>query len=231
MLRFVSFLVAAFLLSRLLGHLPVIGGFFRATGIFGVWITALLLAWLVTHWGARTVRVQRQRSQLRDLEAVDSPHNRGKMGSLYLAQGRARKAAELFEEAARGEPEVAEWHYRLGCAELASGNASEAIASLRRATEIDEEYGYGGAQMRLAEATLLTGDPDASLEALQRFERNHGPSPESAYRRGKALKRLGRGDEARGAFGEVGELANRAVRYQKGEAQKWLWKARLASLL
>ena len=227
MLRFVFFVLATLFLARVLGHLPFVGGLFARTGFLGLLITALLLSWFLSRWGEYAVRVQRQRAELRALEAVPSPRNRGKMGTLYLNRGSVAKAAELFEEARAGEPEIAEWHYRKGQAELARGRPEDALQPLGRAVEIDEEHAYGAAMLRLAEARERTGDDEAALGALERFERNHGPSPESAYRRGKLLASLGRKDEARAAHAEIDALVRHAPRYQKAQAQKWQWKARL----
>lgn len=231
MARFVLFLVGAVLLARLLSVLPFVGGLFRATGFLGIWIAALLLSWALTRWGQRAVRVRRHRAELRRLTAVDSPHNHGKAGALLLAQGRLRRAVEHLGRAVEGEPEVAEWHYRFGCALFALGRREEALRELEATVSIDEEHAYGAAQLRLAEARLAGGDATGALEALAVFERNHGPTPESAYRRGRSLRAAGRGEEARAAFAEVDELARNAARYQRGEAELWRWRARLRRLV
>lgn len=230
MLRFIAFMVVAVVLSRLLGWLPVVGPLFARTGFLGIWITALLLSWGFTKWGRRAVRVRRDRVNARQLQAVDSPHNHGKLGSLYLAQGRPRKALEELERAVAGEPEVAEWRYRQGSALLEVRRPEEAAEALRSAVGIDEEHAYGGAQLRLAEALAACGRHDEALEALAVFERNHGPSPESAYRRGAALSKLGRRDEARAAFDEVARLASNVVSYQRRDAELWKLRARLGAL-
>jgi len=230
MLRLAAFFALAYLLALGLGALPIVGPFFRATGCLGIWIAAMLLSWGVTWWGERAVRMRRDRSTIRQLGEVENPSNLGKIGSLYLAQGRPRRALEPLERATEGEPDVAEWHYRLGQARLALRRVEEAVAALRAAVALDEEHAYGGAQLRLAEALSRSGEEAQALEALAVFERNHGPNPESAFRRGKALARLGRRDEARAAWREVGELASRAVRYQRREGFGWQLRAWLAGL-
>lgn len=230
MLRLVGFFVVAMVLARLLAHVPLIGGFFAYTGIFGIWITAMLLSFVITKYGERAVRVRRDRAKVRELAVVDTPNNQGKLGALLFAQGRPRKALAPLRAAVAGEPEVPEWHYRLGLALQAVREREEAVASLRRCVALDEEYAYGAAQLRLAEALLALQRHDEILEVLATFERNHGPSPESAYRRGLALKAEGRRDESKQAFGEVPALAAQAARYQRTEAGLWSMKARMASL-
>ena len=116
-----------------------------------------------------------------------------------------------------GEPELAEWRYRLGTALLACGRAGEALGELEAATDIDPEHAYGGVQLALARARLAGGDASRALEALDTFDGNHGASPESCYRRGQALRALGRREEARGCFRRVTQLAGRAARFQRAQ--------------
>ena len=230
MLRLVGFLVLVFVLSRFLGELPLVGGFFRATGCLGVWLTAIGLSWAITWWGKRAVRVQRDRSRVRELLAVDSAHNRGKLGALLLGQGRPRKALEYLQEAHRREPDVAEWAYRTGTALLALGQHDEAATALRRALELEEECAYGEARLRLVQALVQAKSWTECLAQVEVFDRLHGPRPESAYRRGQALRGQGRKELAREAFRSVAELAREAVRYQRREAGWWSLRARLALL-
>ncbi|MEM7306192.1 MAG: tetratricopeptide repeat protein [Planctomycetota bacterium] len=231
MLRLIGFFVLALILSRVLGFLPIVGPLFARTGIFGIWITALLLAWWLSAYGERMVQRRRDRAELRRLEAVDSPHNHGKAGSLLLAQGRAQRALPHLRQAFAGDPESAEWAYRLGDASLRAGRLDDAREALEHCVGLDEEHAYGAAQMRLAETLLAQGEEERSLEALKVVERNHGPSPESAYRRGLALKAQGRKDEAKAAFGEVSSLASQAVKYQKRAATSWVLRAWFAGLV
>jgi len=230
MLRLVAFFFVAFVLARFLSHVPLIGGFFRHTGIFGVWITAMLLSFAITKYGQRAVQIQRSAAQVRELSTVDTPTNQGKLGALLFAQGRTRKAQAPLQAAVQGEPDVAEWHYRLGCVQLALRDPEAAAGALRRCVELDEEYAYGAAQMRLAEALMEARRNEEALAVLTTLERNHGPSPESAYRRGLAHKVAGERDAARRAFDEVAGLAHQAARYQRTSAGMWSVKAKLASM-
>ena len=229
MVRLVAFFLVAMVLYGLLGQLPFLGPFFQRLGCFGVWITAILLSWAVTRFGDHAIRRGRDRAAIRKLEAVGSPHNHGKIGTLFLKQGRVRRSLEHLRLAAEGDPEVAEWHYRHGCALSILKRHEEALEALGRAVAIDEEHAYGGAQMRLAEALSAVGHDQEALAALQVFERNHGPMPESAYRRGRALERLGDPAAAREAFDEVGRLAKQVASYQKREAALWSLRAKLAA--
>jgi tetratricopeptide (TPR) repeat protein len=228
--RLIGFFALAVVLASLLGHLPLIGPVFRHGGIFSILIAAALLSYGLTRVGERLISARRLKSELRALEAVGNAYNHGKIGALFLARKRPRKAREHLALAAEGEPGIAEWHYRLGLAELALGDHAAALAALERCLALDEEHAYGAASMRRAECLLALGRPEEALAALEVFERNHGPSPEHAFRRGRALRALGRRADARRAFAEVGELAKRATRYQRREAAWWALRAQLARL-
>ena len=71
MLRLIGFFVVAFVLAQLLSQVPLIGGFFAHTGIFGVWITAMLFFQAVLLAGYAyahlTARIADIRWQLRAL--------------------------------------------------------------------------------------------------------------------------------------------------------------------
>jgi tetratricopeptide (TPR) repeat protein len=131
----------------------------------------------------------------------------------------------------RGEPELAEWRYRLGLALLASGRAAEALGELGAAAELAPEHAYGGVQLALARARLESGDAEGTLAALDTFDRNHGANPESSFRRGQALRALGRREEARGCFQHVTQLARRAARFQRAQNRPWVWRALLQRLV
>jgi len=230
MLRVLAFFLVVIVLSSVIRQLPVIGPIFAGLHFLGFWLVAILLGWGLTRFGEVALVRRRDGAEVRRLLAVDTPHNRGKLGSLFLGQGRARKALGHLEVAMAGEPGVAEWAYRAGCAHLSLGELEEAEAALVRATELDEEYAYGGALMRLAETRSRLGRHEEALELLLRQEQNHGPSPENAYRRGLAQKKLGRREEAGASFAEVVRLAGEAARYKKHEAGLWAVRARLAGL-
>ena len=228
MLRLLGFFVLAYLLVSLLAGVPGIGWLFR--GFFGFWLAAILLGVALTRLSELGVRRARMGSRMRELEAVDSPHNQGKLGSLLLGGGSAARAVPHLERAVEGEPESAEWRYRLGQALLRTGQGARAVEVLQAAAAIDEEHAYGGVQLALAEARLRNGDAAGALAALDTFDRNHGPSPESAYRRGIALRKLGRRDEAAASLRKVGELASRAAKFKQQENRGWVLRAFFARI-
>jgi len=230
-LRLVAFFFACLVLLNLLrsvlGGVPVIGWVLNIP-LLGFWVVAIGLSALLAKLGRDAIDRRKRAVLVRQLGAVDTPHNMGKLGSLLLAQGRSRRALEHLDKAVEGESDVAEWHYRRGQARFALRRLGPALESLQRALEIDDEHAYGAARMLEARCLHGLGQAEVALEALVTLERYHGPSPESAYRRGVVLQGLGRRDEARAAFDQVVDLAGNAAKYQRKSNAAWVWRARFA---
>jgi tetratricopeptide (TPR) repeat protein len=228
--RLIGFFVVVLAATLVLRQVPLLGGLFRIP-ILGFWFAAILVSVLASKLASDALDRRRARSMERSLGATDTPHNQGKLGSFLAAQGRHRRALEKLERAVEGEPEVAEWHYRLGISRLATGDAVGAGRAFERTTELSEDHAYGQALLRLAEARTAEGRPEESLVALDRFELGHGSSPQSAYLRGRAYRRLGRSAEASEALKSVPHLARHLAAYQRREGTKWVLRAWLARLV
>ncbi len=224
---FVLVLVTLGLARSLLGGVPVIGPLLHVP-LLGFWIVAALLSMGASKLATTSLDRGKQRALERRLGAVETPHNQGKLGSLLLQQGRAKAALPSLERAAEGEPDVAEWAYRLGLARQRSGSLESALEAYGRALALDEGVGFGEPLLRGAETLLRLGRADEALEWLVRFERNHGASPESAYRRGLAVSKLGRSDEAKEALDQVAQLAQQRVGTQRRIDATWVLRARFA---
>ncbi|HEV8114441.1 MAG TPA: tetratricopeptide repeat protein [Planctomycetota bacterium] len=229
MLRLIGFFVVTLVVMHILRQVPVIGRLFDIP-IVGFWGTAILVSAAASHFASSALARRQAQRRIRDLGHVDTPHNQGKLGSLLAGSGRFRAAVPHLERAVAGEPTVAEWQYRLGCALLETARPREAAAALARAAEIDEEHAYGAVLARLCEARLASGDAEGALDAIVRRERNHGADPESAYRRGVSEKALGRKQEARKSFAEARHLASSAARFHRARARKFALLAFVAGL-
>lgn len=228
MLRLIGFFFGVLVLLRLLQSVPGVGGLFH--GFLGFWVVAIGASWGLAHLTSSLATRRKLANQMVALGHVDNPHNRGKRGVLVLAAGRPAKALEDLRAACAGEPEVAEWSYRLGLAHLALGNSSEAAEALARAERLAPSHAYGGVQLGLARAELSRGEPRRALDALERLERQYGDTPQSAYLRGKVLARSGRSDEARNAFASVEALHAQTPKFRRKGQGAWLWRARLARI-
>jgi len=222
--RFLGYFLLVFAALFVLRELPILGGIFRIP-LLGFFLAAIVVSWGVARVGAALSARAKFTGQLRELGTVDTPQMRGKLGRLLLQSGRAREALEPLAEAAAADPQNVDWQFRLGCAHLATGEARAALPFLERAIDLNARHAYGGALLKLAEAQHLAGEGQAALAALDHYERLQGPTAESAFRRGLALKGLGAREEARAAFDTVAEHVRSAPRYQKAEARSWAARA------
>lgn len=225
--RMLLFFVVVIFCTRLLAGLPVIGAIFRIP-FLGFWFTAILLSALAAKFGSDAVDFTARRRLRQSLGSVDTPHHKGKLGSLLLAQGRATKAIPLLEEASSGDPSSLEWRYRLGLARLrGKGDPSAALSAFDSVLAEDDEFGFGSAMLHSAEAALAAGFPDNALLRIERFERDQGPSPSSALLRARVLKKAGRRDEAHAALDELPKLFKGA----RGRDASRSWAIRLRALV
>jgi len=227
--RFLGYFFLVFVAMIVLRQVPIIGGVFRIP-LFGFFLSAAVVSALVARGGLFLSERHRIGRDIREIGAVDTPHNRGRLGRLYLLNGRPRVAVGHLEAAVEGEPDEVEWQYRLGDALASSRQHTRAIQAFERAAELNEQHAYGQVLTKLANSHRASGDPDSALAVLDRFEVLHGPTPESACRRGLCLKALGRKDEASRALASVGALVAQAAKYQRAEAYRWGFKAALARL-
>lgn len=189
----------------LAGWIPGLRGLTRVP-FLGFLLSSMLAAYLLNRWQGWSLDRRRTAAQVRDLGQVETPGNQGKLGTLLLSKGKASEALDPLRKAVEGEPARLEWRYRLGCCELELDRPTQAMEWLEDVVARDEEHGFGAALMRLAEALGAAGLHAKALERLERFERNHGANPESAYRRGQALSELGDRESARQALAECAEL-------------------------
>lgn len=224
MLRLLGYFVLVLLIGALLQRLPGIGGLFR--GLFGFYLTLLLVAALGGVVAERWRRRQRLERELARLRQVDTPHNQGKLGALLLAHGRVREAVAPLEVAQAAEPERAEWSYRLAEACERLGDPQAGLRHLERVLALDPDYAYGAVSLAEARLRLALGQPEAALAALRRFELGSGPSPHSACLAARALEALGRGPEARAKIAEVPALYAALPAFRRKQERPWLWRAR-----
>jgi tetratricopeptide (TPR) repeat protein len=229
-LPLVGFFLLTFAVLWVLRQIPVLSAIFGIP-FLGFFLAAILVSSVFARYGARAIDRRRFRREAGQLGAVETPHNQGKLGSLLLAAGRTKAAAECLARAVAGEPDSLEWRYRHGLALLRSGLPADAARELDFVAERDEEYAYGELLLRLAEARQAAGEPARALDALERHLRCQGETPEALYRRALALRALGRGDEARAALGRMGAVTRTRARYQKRGDAKWVllaWLRRVA---
>ncbi len=140
---------------------------------------------------------------------ADNKAARYRLAWFDLRSGRPAEAVEGFKACADDEELRSDALYHLGLAQLALGDAIEAITTLSRAWRAE---GSDDAALALAQAHLLAGDADGGEAALKDLAE---PDQEAAILWHKlALARLSQGDSeaAKRAFAEAVKLDGRLAK-------------------
>jgi tetratricopeptide (TPR) repeat protein len=226
-LFFLVTLVVLGLLRDTLGWVPILGPLLRIP-LLGFWLVAVGLSAASSALASRAVERRRERRWRESLGPPDTPHAQGKLGAYLASRGQARRALPLLESAASAEPERVEWSLALGRAREAVGEPAQAAEAYAAARARDPEAGYGAATLGAARCALALGEPERALDLLQEFERSHGPSPESAFHRGRAHADRGAAERAREAWAEVRPLARALPPRDRAAGRRWAMRALLA---
>jgi len=118
--------------------------------------------------------------------------------AIVLSQlGRSREAVAELEVAARLEPAVGEYPFKLALGWNEIGDLPKAVAALEEALRRDP--GHSRAWYNLGLARDALGQPEGALEALVRAESLNLRDPQLPYARATVLGRQGRTAEARDA--------------------------------
>lgn len=229
MLRLIGFFMVVFVAMLVLRELPYIGAPFRIP-LLGFYLAAIIVSILGARFASKAADRAKQKRLERELGGVDTPYNRGKLGLLMLKQGRAEQAVPHLAAALAADPDSEEFQYRLGLAELESGAPEAAAQTLARLVARNEDYAYGAALLALSTARCQAGEARSALDAVEQHDRSFGPTPESCFRRGKALRAIGDRSGSARAFAAIGGLAAKLPAYQRRAASGWWIKAQLAKL-
>lgn len=227
MLRLIGFFLMVFAATFVLREVPIIGAVFRIPFV-GFYLAAILVSLVGARFAAKATDRAKQRRLERELGGVDTPYNRGKLGLLMLQQGRAAAALPHLEAALAADPASEEFQYRLALAALQSGDPQRAAEMLERLVAKNEEYAYGAALLALSNARCAAGSARGALDAVEQHDRAFGPTPESSYRRGRALRAIGDRRGSARAFDSISALAAKLPAYQRRAATGWWFKAQLA---
>ena len=228
MLQLIGFFFASLIVLQLLRLVPGIGGLFQIP-FLGFLLTTVLVSAVFSKVAQEWLERRRERRAEAQFRGVPTPHNQGKLGSLLMARGRAKRALPHLERAHQGEPDHLEWRWQLGRAYAALGRHASARSMLLPALARDEGYAYGDLLLLAAECERKSGHPKGALELLERHERLCGAQPRSLWERGHALRAEGRRQEAAAAFREVGKLTRTQVKWKRDgdrwlELRSWLWR-------
>jgi tetratricopeptide (TPR) repeat protein len=126
-------------------------------------------------------------------------------GMLAVRRGEGGAAIKAFRGITEAVPGDSRGHYLLGTALLNQQNISEALASLKKATELN--VNNGAAQNMLGYVALRQGDTDRAIAAFKEYVRVLPQEPNPQDSLGEALLAAGRFKEAEAAFQKALDLS------------------------
>lgn len=177
---------------------------------------------------AAPLRRNRRLAKLRQ-ELAANPHQtsaRHEAARLLIEKKRYREAAGDLERVLAVMDDSAEAVCELGLCRLKLGAAAEGERLMLQSLAMNPRVKYGEPYLRLGEA-FAASDPDKAIGYLKQFGEVHSSSCEAYYRLGKLYKRLGRRNEAAGAFREALQLYRSLPRYKRRSERRWALLSRL----
>ncbi|MEI7025289.1 tetratricopeptide repeat protein [Paenibacillus sp. y28] len=176
----------------------------------------------------KPLRRARKIRQLRE-ELALSPHhtsNKLELARLLMEKKRFDEAAGLLEQVLQVMEDSADVRSELGICELRKGRLEQGEALIAEALELNPRVKYGEPYLELGEA-LGGVQPEKAIRYLQMFGQVNSSSCEAYYKLGRLYKKLGRNQEASGAFREAIQLYRGLPKYKRRHERKWALLARL----
>ncbi|MFD0678057.1 MULTISPECIES: tetratricopeptide repeat protein [unclassified Paenibacillus] len=175
----------------------------------------------------KPIQRARKLSRLRQ-ELRLSPHQNSsklELARVLMERKQYVEAAELLEQVASVIDDSAEVRAELGLCRLKLGQLEPGEQLLLEAVEMNPRVKYGEPYLRLAEA-WADQNPTKAIAYLEQFKEVNSSSCEAYYRLGQLYERLGRKEEARGAYRDTVELYRGLPKYKRRFERKWALLAR-----
>ncbi|NOU98022.1 tetratricopeptide repeat protein [Paenibacillus sp. LMG 31456] len=175
----------------------------------------------------KPIQRARKLSRLRQ-ELRLSPHQNSsklELARVLMERKQYVEAAELLEQVASVIDDSAEVRAELGLCRLKLGQLELGEQLLLDAVEMNPRVKYGEPYLRLADA-WADHNPTKAITYLEQFKEVNSSSCEAYYRLGQLYDRLGRKEEARGAYRDTIELYRGLPKYKRRFERKWSLLAR-----
>ncbi|RKN66097.1 tetratricopeptide repeat protein [Paenibacillus ginsengarvi] len=169
----------------------------------------------------KPLRRSRRLSQL-NRELALAPHhaaNKLEAARLYIEKRKYGEALPLLEQV-NGVYDSADVLYEIGLCRLKLGELEEGRRIILHSLELNPRVKYGEPYLRLAEA-LADSSPDESIGYLEQLQHINFSSCEAGYRLGRLYDKLGKGAEAKRAYGETLHIYRGLPRYKRKEERRW----------
>jgi tetratricopeptide (TPR) repeat protein len=143
------------------------------------------------------------------------------LGLIYQQRRQYDQATGRFRKAIEIAPDEADAFYQLGLITRAQGKAGDALPLLQRAAALDDKLAASEVWREIGVTELQLDQAAEAHVALAKYVDRRPYDPEGLYWFGKVLRKLGRNDEAAGAFRQAVEAVNTMPQHRKGRLRTW----------
>ena len=221
----------------------VIGGIFSlACTLFWIslWVAPGMIYRLRDDLAEVWERLKGRRSEIDDLiqrvNHLGKPHHMAQLAGIYQRQGKYKIAANWFAKALEGDESMVDARYRLALCRLREKKFQAAAELLEQVHASKPDHDYGGAYLRLAQASERAGNTDRAAQIYPMLFKCCPGHAEGCYGYALLLERLGDRAGARRQIEQVifsvqnsPYFHHRRNRHWMWKAKWWIWKRRLGS--
>jgi hypothetical protein len=143
------------------------------------------------------------------------------LGLIYQQRRQNELAAACFRKAIAVDPTEADPHFQLGRMAREEGRYDAALEELRSAARIDDKHAMSEVWREVGATSLLAGNHAGAVEALEKYLARRPYDPEGNCWYGRALRSVGRTEEARAAFEQAIEAVRTMPPARKRQVRSW----------
>jgi tetratricopeptide (TPR) repeat protein len=175
-------------------------------------------------------RVKGRRSEIDDLmqriHHLNKPHHMAQLGSVFQRQGRHKQAAQWFAKALDQDSSMVDARYRLALCRMRQKKFQEAAALLEEVHAVKPDHDYGGAYLRLAQASERAGNDQRAEQVYPMLFKCCPGHAEGCHDYGLLLARRGDSASARQQMEQVILSVRNSPPFHRRRNRHWMWKAR-----
>jgi tetratricopeptide (TPR) repeat protein len=175
-------------------------------------------------------RLKGRRSEIDDLlqriHHLNKPHHMAQLGCIYQRQGRHKQAAQWFAKALEQDSSMVDARYRLALCRMREKKFDEAATLLEEVHAVKPDHDYGGAYLRLAQASERAGNDDRAAQVYQMLFKCCPGHAEGCHGYGILLARRGQLPGARHEMEQAILSVRNSPTFHRRRNRHWMWKAR-----
>jgi Tfp pilus assembly protein PilF len=143
------------------------------------------------------------------------------LGLVYQQRRQYTEAIARFQKAIEIDPSEVEAQFQLGRIAREQGRFDDAIRFLKAAAALNDKLASSEVWRELGAAYVGVSRFEEGAAALDKYTQRRSYDPEGLYWYGKALKGLGRADEARAAFTQCIEAVDTMPKHRRAYVREW----------